>query len=82
MTLKNCPFCGGKARFVEKLLGCEDRVRKITFSIECQDCKISLPQTYEFRCKLTEDGAIYTLIDERAEAADAWNNRAGEDNGL
>lgn len=73
--LKKCPFCGGKAYFRTTSTGSHAETRKISFWIECRDCRVSIPKTYELEVRMNENGEIETLSDEREKAVQTWNNR-------
>lgn len=60
--LKPCPFCGGRARYVD--LGVRDEFPD--WDVECTKCGVVMI------CPSKEEGCTTT----RQEAKDAWNRRA------
>ena len=74
---KPCPFCGGKPYFDLRCSTRQAAVRGWEFEIVCVKCRIRLPRRYKVECKMGANGNIDTLEDERQDAIDAWNRRAG-----
>ena len=75
MKLKSCPLCGGKA--ILHTVGNHSKHHSVGFSfeVECEDCGIKLPKTYQIDFSLTENGEVNILNDTRTEAVTAWNTR-------
>ena len=73
--LKNCPFCGKEAVFkvTSKCSSASDI--GIGFTVGCPQCKVFLSQNFQIRFRLYYDGSISTPVDERDDAAEAWNRR-------
>lgn len=82
IVLKPCPFCGGKAEFyvINNDASHHDNESRFIFNIRCMSCKIYSPKRYELRFELGSDGELISIIDERKNAAEAWNRRTGEQN--
>lgn len=77
-NLLPCPFCGGKAYFRTDTNGYQKDNRSFSFRIECQNCKMAFPKTFELVVSLNENGNLKFLKDEREEAAGEWNKRFGD----
>ncbi len=74
--LKPCPFCGGEAKAVVSATEYGNGAVGWRFGIECQCCPVRLTRkNYELKVKMSGTGEIETIVDERAEAAAAWNRR-------
>lgn len=79
IELKRCPFCGGKAVYVTKNNVSGHHCVGFDYTVVCGDCGVRLPERYEIRFSLSENGGLNVLNDGRQIAADRWNRRAGED---
>lgn len=53
-------------------------MRKIRFQIECRDCRVSIPKTYELEFRINKIGELEIVLDEREKAVSQWNHRDGE----
>lgn len=74
--LKLCPFCGGEAKVVVSSTEYGKGIVGWRFGVECQDCPVRLTRIdYELSIRLSGTGEIETIVDERDEAAAAWNRR-------
>lgn len=72
--LKPCPFCGNDATCTEKSHGhASTGLFTTTFSIGCNECKITFVRESQFRLK---GSAVEFVNDGYAAARDAWNRRA------
>lgn len=76
--LRVCPFCGGKAVFRSVRNGADHHSVGFDFEIECEDCGIKLPNTYNVNFSLNKEGEMNILNDQRGDAIRMWNMRAGE----
>ena len=73
--LEPCPFCGEKAYFcITKSHSCGYSAG-FDFEVQCNNCKVSLPDTYHVDFKMKENGDIQILNDGRIEAVKKWNKR-------
>ena len=81
IELRPCPFCGAQAAMFTRV-GDADGVRGETrvwhFGIGCTECNVRLPRSdYKLSVQMGRCGGIQILEDDRQEAADVWNRRAG-----
>lgn len=76
-ALKQCPFCGGKAEFIiNRVRETDMKDADFLFIIQCDKCKISLPQFYRVVCRVDDKGNFTALLpDERQKAIKDWNRR-------
>lgn len=81
IKLKSCPFCGGKAKFIQTAYGTtENNSASLSFSIRCVKCSATAPKAMgKIAINLLEDGTLNTWRDDRKRAADEWNRRAEHD---
>lgn len=77
IKLLPCPFCGGKGTFTKISNKSDHYCVGFGFKVECEDCGVELPNKYNVRLSLTEEGKINMLEDERGDAASVWNLRKG-----
>ena len=75
LTLKPCPFCGGKAEFNTILTGYKYQTHSFDFVIHCVKCRATSPQTYKLVINLNSKGLVEFQEDERQAAVDDWNRR-------
>lgn len=54
--LKPCPFCGGRAKFINKGNFSSNFSSGFYYSIKCVDCDITLAMTEEMHFHLSDDG--------------------------
>ena len=78
IKLRPCPFCGGEAAYTSTRHFCNYSCIGIHFEVGCKDCKMTLPEIYDIKFSLSENGELCTLKDDRAIAAENWNRRAGD----
>ena len=79
--LKNCPFCGGDAKFrIGGVFTTRDyQTRGNSFGICCSKCGASTPKVdYILEFHMNDEGEIEITRDERPSAIKVWNRRAGE----
>lgn len=78
--LETCPFCGGKAKFIQSAYGTTERESaRLSFKIVCEDCGASYPYACGYiAMNLSSDGNINIWHDERESAIAAWNRRANK----
>lgn len=77
--LRACPFCRGKAVFRTVSNRWDNYSVGFKFTIECNDCGIELPNTYNVRFSLNDDGEINILKDQRGDAIRMWNVRKNDE---
>lgn len=75
LTLKPCPFRGGKAEFDTISTGYRYRTHSFDFVIHCVKCRATSPKTYRLVIDLNSKGLMEVLTDERQAAVDDWNRR-------
>ena len=73
LTLKSCPFCGGKAEF--DTISARYKTHSFDFVIHCVKCGAMSPKTYQLVIKLNSKGLIEFPTDERQAAVNDWNRR-------
>ena len=76
--LKPCPFCGGKAMFLNIINKTSHLTVGVMFKIKCMKCGTELPKSYECEMYIDQDGGIRTEKDERMKAIADWNRRASD----
>lgn len=75
--LKNCPFCGNKAKFMTRSNIIHGQERGFEFGICCSKCEAALPyERYRLDLRLSDLGELELVNDERPTAIKAWNRRA------
>lgn len=86
-NLLHCPMCGGEAelRLSDVKEISIDRF-SVIFYVCCKGCHVTIDRAYEFeyRTDLKEISGVHIIRDERAKAANDWNervNKEGKDNG-
>lgn len=77
--LRACPFCGGKAVFRTVNNESDNHSVGFNFKIECEDCGIKLPKTYNISFSLNADGEMNVLNDQRGDAIRMWNMRENDE---
>lgn len=76
--LKPCPFCGGKAKFINRGNFSSNFSSGFQYTIKCIDCDITLAQTEEMHFHLSDNGEpIMTEASKfnRERMINAWNRR-------
>lgn len=73
--LKKCPFCGGMAVFKTTRYSSTHHDVCVGFEIECRECGVRMPETYEIRAVLTAGGEMQLTEDGRETAVAGWNRR-------
>jgi len=77
--LKPCPFCGAKAEFFQTSCDAYDSSVGMYFRIRCHKCRSTRDDASgRIEVRLSLDGELNILRDDRQEAANVWNKR-GED---
>lgn len=56
LELKPCPFCGGRAKFINKGNFSSNFSSGFYYSIKCVECDIELSQTEEMNFHLGDNG--------------------------
>ena len=75
--IKPCPVCGGEAKLRINTSFTRCILRGWEFSIYCMSCGIHLSRNdYKVEVRLSENGEIETITDDRAAAIEAWNRRS------
>lgn len=75
--LKNCPFCGSKAKFMTRSNVIHGQERGFRFGICCSKCEVALPcECYCLDLRISDSGELQLVNDERPTAIRAWNRRA------
>ena len=64
--LKRCPFCGGKAEYITKIMQVRWK-EQLCYRIRCKDCYAQSP----YKCNAYLHGFHETF----EKAVDAWNRR-------
>ena len=77
--LKPCPFCGGEAMFLRSAYSMRGTARGWEFGVCCKKCGAKLERTdYKIEVDFDCFGELKTVVDERQQAADAWNRRTSD----
>ena len=79
LHLDQCPFCGGKVGF--RIVHTIEDMNNIgwCYKITCKNCSATMPGigSYETLIKMSEDGELSVVRDERNKATERWNRREG-----
>lgn len=80
IDLRDCPFCGGHAGFVQTTYGTDSQSACLRFEIRCKDCGAKAPESHgKLLIKLQTDGSIVAWRDDREDAIRTWNRRADDE---
>ena len=81
--LKPCPFCGSEAKIEQTAYGTTDNAScKLSFAVRCTKCDATAPNANGYiAIKLSFNGNFNLWHDDRLKAIEAWNRRAGEQDG-
>ena len=81
-----CPTCGNvwpPVLWWKSRISCDCKFSftwgaSFTFEIVCSECKVSLPKRHTVGVDMNSTGAIVARHDERENAINEWNQRAGD----